>query len=126
MSFRETVTKATDHIIMSKSPNKHNRLYLQAHPMEEGLPEAIDEGRVRCSSSVWCATNVYVFFLHLPGAKTLPQHWLCSSYEERTLITATGSGSRLVPEKRYLAIFDSIYGKVRSRRLSLRHEHQWA
>jgi hypothetical protein len=31
---------------MSKSPNKHNRLYLQARAMEDGLAEAIDEGKV--------------------------------------------------------------------------------
>nr|TKW39417.1 hypothetical protein SEVIR_1G177640v2 [Setaria viridis] len=31
---------------MSKSPNKHNHLYMEARPLEEGLPEAIDEGRI--------------------------------------------------------------------------------
>lgn len=31
---------------MSKSPNKHNRIYLQARPMEDGLAEAIDDGKV--------------------------------------------------------------------------------
>lgn len=30
VSFRETVSQMSDHICMSKSPNKHNRLYLQA------------------------------------------------------------------------------------------------
>ncbi|KAF5832095.1 elongation factor 2 [Dunaliella salina] len=46
VAFRETVTRTSDHIVMAKSPNKHNRMYLQARPLEEGLPEAIDEGRV--------------------------------------------------------------------------------
>ena len=46
VSFRETVTATSDHVVMSKSPNKHNRLYLQARPLEEGLPEAIDDGRI--------------------------------------------------------------------------------
>jgi len=46
VSFRETVTATSDHTVMSKSPNKHNRLYLQARPLEEGLPEAIDEGKI--------------------------------------------------------------------------------
>ncbi|CAL5221742.1 g3992 [Coccomyxa viridis] len=46
VSFRETVQAMSDHICMSKSPNKHNRLYLQARPIEEGLAEAIDEGKV--------------------------------------------------------------------------------
>ncbi len=47
VSFRETVTKASDHIVMSKSPNKHNRLYITARPLEDGLAEVIDEGKVR-------------------------------------------------------------------------------
>ncbi len=47
VAFRETVTKTSDHIVMSKSPNKHNRIYLQARPLEDGLSEAIDEGKVR-------------------------------------------------------------------------------
>lgn len=46
VSFRETVTDRSNHTVMSKSPNKHNRLYLQARPMEDGLAEAIDEGKV--------------------------------------------------------------------------------
>jgi elongation factor 2 len=46
VSFRETVSEASDHTVMSKSPNKHNRLYMQARPMEDGLAEAIDEGKV--------------------------------------------------------------------------------
>jgi len=46
VSFRETVSKASEKVVMSKSPNKHNRVYLTARPLEEGLPEAIDEGLV--------------------------------------------------------------------------------
>lgn len=46
VSFRETVSQMSDRVVMSKSANKHNRLYFQARPMEEGLAEAIDEGRV--------------------------------------------------------------------------------
>jgi len=46
VSYRETVSDTSDHTVMSKSPNKHNRLYLQARPMEEGLPEAIEDGTV--------------------------------------------------------------------------------
>jgi len=46
VSFRETVAAVSDHIVMSKSPNKHNRLYCQASPMESGLAEAIDEGKI--------------------------------------------------------------------------------
>lgn len=35
VSFRETVSAASDHTVMSKSPNKHNRLYLQVGPIAE-------------------------------------------------------------------------------------------
>jgi len=46
VSFRETVQGTSDHICMSKSPNKHNRLYFQAVAMDTGLAEAIDNGDV--------------------------------------------------------------------------------
>ena len=46
VSFRETISDKSDHICMSKSPNKHNRLYFTARPMDEGLAEAIDDGKV--------------------------------------------------------------------------------
>merc|ERR1711908_171150 len=31
---------------LSKSPNKHNRLFMKAEPLTEGLPEAIDDEKV--------------------------------------------------------------------------------
>jgi len=46
VSFRESVMDTSDHTVMSKSPNKHNRLYIMAAPFEEGLAEAIDAGDV--------------------------------------------------------------------------------
>merc|ERR1719201_992599 len=46
VSFRETVTERSSKTVMSKSPNKHNRLYFECCPMEEGLPEDIDDGNV--------------------------------------------------------------------------------
>jgi elongation factor 2 len=46
VAFRETVTKTSERMVMSKSPNKHNRLYMQARPIEDGLAEAIDDGRM--------------------------------------------------------------------------------
>lgn len=33
-------------MVMNKSPNKHNRLHMEARPMEESLAEAIDEGHI--------------------------------------------------------------------------------
>jgi elongation factor 2 len=46
VSFRETVLEKSSHVVMSKSTNKHNRLYFEARPLELGLPEAIDADRV--------------------------------------------------------------------------------
>ncbi|GBG71328.1 hypothetical protein CBR_g8750 [Chara braunii] len=46
VSFRETVLEKSCRTVMSKSPNKHNRLYFEARPMEEGLAEAIDDGKI--------------------------------------------------------------------------------
>ncbi|KAE9446346.1 hypothetical protein C3L33_21761, partial [Rhododendron williamsianum] len=46
VSFRETVLEKSSRTVMSKSPNKHNRLYMEARPLEEGLAEAIDDGRI--------------------------------------------------------------------------------
>jgi elongation factor 2 len=50
VSFRETVIGQNDTeekgICLSKSPNKHNRIYCYAEPLPEGLPEAIDEGKI--------------------------------------------------------------------------------
>merc|ERR1711955_111214 len=38
--------KKSDPVCLSKSPNKHNRLFMKAVPMPEGLPEDIDNGEV--------------------------------------------------------------------------------
>ncbi|KAG0554384.1 hypothetical protein KC19_12G087300 [Ceratodon purpureus] len=46
VSFKETVSEKSSHTVMSKSANKHNRLYFEARPLEPGLPEAIDSDRV--------------------------------------------------------------------------------
>jgi len=41
VSFRETVTTESNQICLSKSPNKHNRLYVTAVPFAEGLPRLL-------------------------------------------------------------------------------------
>ncbi|XP_046463757.1 eukaryotic translation elongation factor 2 [Daphnia pulex] len=46
VSYRETVSEESDQVCLSKSPNKHNRLYMKAVPMPDGLPEDIDKGDV--------------------------------------------------------------------------------
>lgn len=46
VSYRETVSEESDRTCLSKSPNKHNRLFMKALPMPDGLPEAIDNDDV--------------------------------------------------------------------------------
>ena len=43
VSYRETVLEESRVMCLSKSPNKHNRLFCRAAPMPDGLPEDIDE-----------------------------------------------------------------------------------
>jgi len=46
VSFRETVIGESDILCLSKSPNKHNRLYCKAVPLADGLSEVIDAGKI--------------------------------------------------------------------------------
>jgi len=46
VSFRETVIEESDRVCLSKSPNKHNRLYVKAVPMSLELQNAIEAGTV--------------------------------------------------------------------------------
>ncbi len=43
--YRETVTDKSP-IIESKSPNKHNKLYIMVEPLEEGVLQAYKEGKI--------------------------------------------------------------------------------
>ena len=45
VSYRETVTEESDRMCMSKSPNKHNRIYVKAEMMEEDLSKDIESGK---------------------------------------------------------------------------------
>jgi len=46
VSYRETVSEESYMMCLSKSPNKHNRLFMKAVPMPDGLAEDIDDGKV--------------------------------------------------------------------------------
>jgi len=46
VSYRETVSEESQIMCLSKSPNKHNRLFMRAAPMPDGLSEDIDNGEV--------------------------------------------------------------------------------
>lgn len=42
VSYRETISEQSNQMCLSKSPNKHNRLFMMACPMPDGLAEDID------------------------------------------------------------------------------------
>jgi len=46
VSFRETVSATSSEIVLSKSPNKHNRLHMTAEPLHEDIPKAMEDGKV--------------------------------------------------------------------------------
>uniref|UniRef100_A0AAX7ULF1 Tr-type G domain-containing protein n=1 Tax=Astatotilapia calliptera TaxID=8154 RepID=A0AAX7ULF1_ASTCA len=46
VSYRETVTEESDQLCLSKSPNKHNRLFMKSRPFPDGLAEDIEKGDV--------------------------------------------------------------------------------
>merc|ERR1712072_570085 len=46
VAFRETVTEESDRMCLSKSPNKHNRLYMKAAPLGEEFSLAVDKGEI--------------------------------------------------------------------------------
>ncbi|MCL4143853.1 UNVERIFIED_CONTAM: hypothetical protein GTU68_064263 [Idotea baltica] len=46
VSYRETVSGESTEVCLSKSPNKHNRLYMKAVPLPDELSNDIDNGKV--------------------------------------------------------------------------------
>lgn len=46
VTYKETVTAESSIICMSKSANKHNRIYAKGAPLEDGLSEDIEKGTV--------------------------------------------------------------------------------
>ncbi|CAB1326614.1 unnamed protein product [Coregonus sp. 'balchen'] len=46
VSYRETVSEESEVMCLSKSPNKHNRLYMRAKPFPDGLAEDIEKGDI--------------------------------------------------------------------------------
>jgi len=46
VSYRETVSDESNQMCLSKSPNKHNRLFMKARPFQDGLSEDIEKGDV--------------------------------------------------------------------------------
>ena len=50
--YKETVTNKSSQICMAKSPNKHNRLYVMAEPLEENLVEEIENGKIKANDEL--------------------------------------------------------------------------
>ncbi|KAK2758207.1 Elongation factor 2 [Arachnomyces sp. PD_36] len=46
VSYRETVGATSSITALSKSPNKHNRLYVIAQPLDEEVSNAIEDGKI--------------------------------------------------------------------------------
>ncbi|KAI5122358.1 hypothetical protein M0805_004116 [Coniferiporia weirii] len=46
VGYRETVSAESTIVALSKSQNKHNRLYMKAMPIDEELSKAIEEGKI--------------------------------------------------------------------------------
>lgn len=46
VSYRETVQQESNIMCLSKSPNKHNRLYMKAQPMDDEVSNLIEEGEL--------------------------------------------------------------------------------
>lgn len=52
VSYRETVTNVSSQTCLSKSPNKHNRLFMKSRPFPDGLAEDIDKGSVSARQEI--------------------------------------------------------------------------
>merc|ERR1719500_2638287 len=46
VSYRECVTEESYQMNLSKSPNKHNRLFMKARPLPDGLAQDIEDGEI--------------------------------------------------------------------------------
>merc|ERR1719285_957973 len=46
VSYRETVSQLSDQMCLSKSPNKHNRLFMKAVPLSDEVAAEIDSGTI--------------------------------------------------------------------------------
>jgi elongation factor 2 len=49
VSYRETVTEESSIMCLSKSPNKHNRLFMKAQPLSEDLCADIDNDKIKAT-----------------------------------------------------------------------------
>merc|ERR1711871_1001949 len=60
VSFRETVTEESDRMCLSKSPNKHNRLFMKAQPLSEEFSQAVDSDVITSTQDMKTRAKVLV------------------------------------------------------------------
>ena len=53
VSYRETVTEKSTQTALAKSPNKHNRLYMDCMPMTQELQKDIEDGKIVPTPKDW-------------------------------------------------------------------------
>lgn len=67
VSYQETIMANSSQICLAKSPNKHNRLWMTATPLQRGFAEDVEEGRIdpegdvkvrRFCRTIFNATNI--------------------------------------------------------------------
>uniref|UniRef100_A0A183VG16 Tr-type G domain-containing protein n=1 Tax=Toxocara canis TaxID=6265 RepID=A0A183VG16_TOXCA len=63
VSYRETVSDESDQMCLSKSPNKHNRLFCKAVPMPDGLADDIDKGEINARDELKVRFHIVCFTL---------------------------------------------------------------
>jgi elongation factor 2 len=68
VSYRETVADTSSQTCLSKSPNKHNRLFFTACPMPDGLAEDIDNVCLLCYTISTCSGVSFVSCFQNSGA----------------------------------------------------------
>jgi len=52
VNFCETVTRESDRMCLSKSPNKHNRIFMKANTMHDDLAQHIEEGKLNLKEEI--------------------------------------------------------------------------
>ena len=53
VSYRETVTEKSSQTALAKSPNKHNRLYMDCEPMVADLQKEVEDGKYTMTPKDW-------------------------------------------------------------------------
>jgi len=79
VSYKETVTEESSQMCLSKSPNKHNRLFMKAMPIDDDLSDMIERGecgpkadskersKVLCDQFEWEKTDTTKIWCYGPN-----------------------------------------------------------